>query len=102
MIRKLVFGFSVVALAVVSAATSYRVELFDKATVGGNELKAGEYKVEVKENKAIFSQGKRSVEAPVKVETNSTKYSSTSLKLDQGAIQEIRLGGTTTKLVFGD
>ena len=100
MIKKLLFAFSAVALAVVSAAGSYRVSIFNKTSIGGSQLNPGDYKVEVKENKAIFLQGKKSFEAPVEVQTSQEKFGATSVKYVNGAIQEIRLGGTNTKLVF--
>ncbi len=50
--------------------------------------------------------GKQSVEVPVKVENGSDKYKSTSVRYNNSngtmKIQEIHLGGTTTKLVFAD
>lgn len=102
--KKMMFGFAVMALAVASAADSYRVTLFQPSVVNGKELKAGEYKVTVQDNKATISQGKNSIEAPVKVEATDAKFSSTSVRYTNGDgkynVQEIRLGNTRTKLVF--
>ena len=95
--------FLTVAMMVASAA-SYNVTFFQPSTVAGKELKAGEYKVTVDGDKAIISMGKQKVEAPVKVETADSKFSSTSVRYTTEAgkmkVQEIRLGGTNQKVVF--
>jgi hypothetical protein len=101
--QKLILGFAVAALAVASAET-YRVTLFQPTVVQGTELKAGDYRVDVKDAKVVIAAGKQSVEAPVKVENGDQKFGSTSVRYatENGkyAIQEIRLGGTKTKLIF--
>lgn len=100
---KLVTLFLTVALMVASAA-SYNVTLFQPSVVGGKELKAGDYKVTIDGDKAIISMGKQKVEAPAKIETADSKFSSTSVRYtSEGGkmkIQEIRLGGTNQKLIF--
>ena len=57
-------------------------------------------------SKAVIRVGKTAAEAPVKVETACPKFRSTVMRLsDRGGkmyIAEIRLGGTTTKLVFSE
>lgn len=102
--KKVLLTFATLALAVASAGSSYKVTLFQPSLVGGQELKPGDYKIEVKDNKAIITRGKQSVEANVKVETASDKFSSNSVRYLNGdgkyRVQEIRLGGTNTKLVF--
>ncbi len=88
--KKLVAGFALIsALAIASAANSYTT------------FKPGDCKVEVKDNHVVLKQGKTSAEATVKVESAKNKFQSTSVGYADGNhIQEIRLGGTTTKLVF--
>lgn len=102
--KKLAFSFAIMALAVASAADSYRITLFQASTIAGKELRPGEYKLTVKDNKATISQGKESVEAPVKVETSGTRFSTTSVRYLNGdgksKVQEIRVGNTRTKLIF--
>ena len=100
--KKFMFAFATVAIAVASAASSYRVTLFQPSKFGGSELKAGEYKIELKDNnKAVVKTGKQVLEADVKVETANEKFSSTTVRyMEGGKIQEIRLGGTNTRLVF--
>jgi hypothetical protein len=102
--KKLFLSFATAALVVASAASSHTFRVYRPATVGGSELKVGEYKIDVKDNIAVIRQGRTSVEAPVKVETVPEKIASTSIRYETAdgklRIQEIRLGGTTTKLVF--
>jgi hypothetical protein len=104
MIKKLTFSLPVFALAIASAASTYKVTLFQPSIVNGTELKPGDYKIELKDNTAVISKGKQSVEAPVKTETGESKFSSTSVRYHNGdgkyRLQEIRIGGTNTKLVF--
>ena len=103
MLKKFVLAFAVLALAVASAAT-YRVTLFQPSVVKGNELKAGDYRLNVQNDKVTIVKGTQSVEVPVKIENVEQKYDSTAVRYsDQGGkltISEIRLGGTKTKLVF--
>jgi hypothetical protein len=105
MTRKLLLSFATFALAVASAASSHKITLFQPSLVNGTELKPGDYKVTVQDNnKVVISSGKTSVEANIKTETADSKYSSTTVRYRNGdgkyRLQEIRLGGTTTKLVF--
>jgi hypothetical protein len=104
MTNKILLSFATLALAAASAASSYRVTLFQPSIVAGQELKPGDYKVTVKDNKATIASGKHSVEASVKTETAENKFSSTTVRYSNGdgkyRVQEIRLGGTNTRLVF--
>jgi hypothetical protein len=68
--------------------------------VNGQTFKAGDYKLHYSDNKATIQQGKKVTEVPVKVETSGDKYSATSVRLNGTQVEEIRLGGTNTKLVF--
>ena len=85
------------------SAASYRVSLHQDAMVDGKQVKAGDYKIEVKDNNtAVLSQGKKTVEVSVKTETADSKFASTQVQYTGGNnLQEIRVGGTTTKLIFG-
>lgn len=104
MTKKLILAFLLLALAVASAKT-YSVTLFGPAVVAGTELKAGEYKLTLSDgNKVVMTNGKASVESVVKVEESETKYSSTSIRVNneggKARVQQIRLGGTKLRLVF--
>lgn len=105
MTKRLLLVLALVACAsAVAAAKSYYVTLFQPTVVGSTELKPGDYKVEVQENKAVIRNGKHRVEANVKVETAPERFNSTSVRYQNGdgkyRLLEIRLGGTNTKLVF--
>jgi hypothetical protein len=83
------------------AANNYKVDFYQATVMNGTTFKPGECKLELKDNQVILKQGKTTAEAAVKVENGPNKYFSTSVAYtDGGRIQEIRLGGTTTKLVF--
>jgi hypothetical protein len=99
-VKKSILAFATLALAVASAASSYSVTFFQPVVVNGQTLKAGDYKVHYSDNKATIQQGKKVTEVPVKVETNGDRYSATSVRLNGAQVEEIRLGGTNTKLVF--
>ena len=47
------------------------------------------------------NDGGKSVSVPVKVEQNDKKYDATSVDTNSDAIKEIHLGGSATKLTFG-
>ncbi len=101
--KRFAFVFVVLALAVASAKT-YSVTLFQPSIVGGTELQPGDYKVDVQDTKVVIKSGKTSVESAVKIETGDQKFNATSVRYSNGdgkyRVQEIRLGGTNTKLVF--
>ena len=100
MVKGLTLGFATLALAAASAATSYKVTFYEPVMVNGTTLKAGEYRVEVDNDKAIIKRGKAVAESPVKVESNDAKFPSTTVRLAGTQVEEIRVGGTRTKLVF--
>lgn len=106
MVKKLLFGFSTLALLVASAANNYKFTLYGPTLIGSTELKAGEYKIEVNDNKAVVKHGGTVAEANVKVETADQKYDQTAIRCvdkdGKNHLQEIHVGGTRTKLVFSD
>lgn len=105
MIKKMVFGFSVLALAAAGAAETYNVKLLQTTTLHGTKLEAGEYRIRIEGDKALFEHGKVKVESPVTVEREPKKFESTIFKYDNSGgamhLSEIRMAGTHTKLVFG-
>src|ERR1700685_2130636 len=98
MIKNVLLGFATVALAVASAASGYSVTFYQPVTVNGTELKAGDYKLELKDNSmAVIKQGKVMTEAPVKIEKESEKFSRSSVRINGNQVEEIRLGGTSMR-----
>ena len=86
------------------AASSYHLTLYKATTINGTQLKAGDVKLELQGDKVVIKQGKTSVESNVTVQNGSNKFDASSVGYvgdsANNQIQEIRLGGTSTKLVF--
>ena len=103
MYRKLILALAAAGLAM-AAAKPYKMNLYQPAMLGSTELKAGEYQVQIVDQKAVVRSGKTESEAPVKVENGDSKYHTTTVRFTnidgKLHIQEIRVGGTATKLVF--
>ena len=101
---RFVLAFAFLGLALASDK-SYTVKITEPATVNGTQIQPGTYKVAVANDKAILRLGKEQSEVPFKVETNAHKYDATSVKYakENGTLhlQEIHIGGSTTKLVLG-
>lgn len=101
MLKRFVLAFAILGLAVASAE-SYRVTLSQPSTVKGQQLKAGDYRLNVENSKLTIGNGKESVQVPVKVQTGETKFDSTAVRYtgtgDKVSIKEIRIGGTKTTL----
>jgi len=103
MIRKLIMLFAVAAIGV-AAAETYKVTLFQPSVVQGQELKPGQYKLDLKDTNLVIANGKTSVETKVQVEKCDEKFQTTTIRFATAdgkyAIREIRLGGTKTKLIL--
>ena len=104
MIKQILISFAFVALSVASAAT-FKVSFVEPSMVKGKELKAGDYQLNVKDNSVVIvKNNKQQVEVPAKIENTNQKYSRTRVLYNENkgkfTIQEIELGGTTTKLTF--
>jgi hypothetical protein len=100
--KKIVFIFATLALAAASAAEKHTLQLFTPAVIGGQELKAGEYRMELNNNKLTIKDGKRVIEADVKVENEAKKFQSSAVRYTADKqVTEIRIGGTTTKVLLG-
>jgi phage baseplate assembly protein gpV len=92
------------AISAAYAASSYNVVLYKATSINGTQLKPGDVKVEVAGDKVIIKQGKTTVESPVTVENGAQKFYSNSVSYsgsNPDQVQEIRLAGTSTKLLFG-
>jgi hypothetical protein len=99
-LTKMLICASTLALGIASAASGYKVNLPNKMWVGSTELKAGDYRVEVTGNKAVFKMGKETIEVPATLQTSSSKFAETELDATQDKLKEIHVGGTTSKIVF--
>ena len=92
------------AMGTFAQAATYHITLLKPSFVAGQELKPGDYKVEVDNDKLVISHGKTSVETKVKTEAAEKKYDSTTVRYvvegEKYKVQEIGIGGTKTKLVI--
>jgi hypothetical protein len=103
MTKKMLFGFSTLAVATALAASSHRVTLYSDSSLAGKELKAGDYKLEINDTSVVLKHGKEIAEAAAKVEEADQKFSTTKIRYnDRHEIQEIYVGGTNKKVVLTD
>jgi hypothetical protein len=102
--KKVLAVMFVIGISAAYAASSYHVTLYKATTINGTQLKPGDVKLELQGDKVVIKQGKTSVESNVTVQNGSTKFADTSVgyvgESTNNEVQEIRLGGTSTKLVF--
>ena len=94
-----------VAATAIAAAATYKVSLPVDVTIDGQQLKAGEYRIDVDQDTATLQKGKVKVATKVRTETVDKKIDGTTVryvKADgmQYNVSEIRIGGTKTKLIF--
>jgi len=97
---KVLFTLSAFALGIASAASSYSVKLYDPMYVGATQLKAGDYMVEMKGDKAVFKSGKTVIEVPATMASSDQKYKFTSFVAVDSKLHEIDFGGTKSKILF--
>ena len=90
-------------------AKNYEVTLSGKTTkVGSLQLKPGQYTLKVQGDKAIFTlvDDAKSFTTSVKVEATDKKFDSTrvdaSKEGDIDVVKDIELGGSKTRLQFGE
>ncbi len=97
---------TLLAMGTILQAATYHITLLKPSLVAGKELKPGDYKIQVDNDKAIISHGKTIVEAKVKTEASDKKFDSTTVRYeidgDKYKVQEIGIGGTRTKLVLSE
>jgi hypothetical protein len=91
------------SLTVSAAAKRHTIKFFGPTDVNGVELKPGEYDVALEGGTAVFYRGRKEVaKAPAHEEQNAKKYDISTIvyRADQRVLNEIRIGGSTTKLVL--
>ncbi|HEX8985433.1 MAG TPA: hypothetical protein VF767_08380 [Bryobacteraceae bacterium] len=103
MVKRIALLFCCAVLAFASTKT-YKVTLFQPTVLSGTELQPGNYRLNVENDKVVITDGKQSVESAVKIEQSPAKFGTTTVRYaaDEGKnrVQEIRLGGTTMRLLF--
>jgi hypothetical protein len=98
--------FALASLAFAGGKT-YNVTLSKPAKVGSLQLVPGTYQLKVDGSNAVFTDAKRhSFSTAVKVENGTKKFEYTAVdSSDSGnseLIHSITLGGSTTKVEFGE
>jgi hypothetical protein len=92
----------------IASAKSYDIILTAPAKAGNMELKPGEYKLKVEGSQAVFTdvETSKTFTAPVKIDNGGKKFNTTAVETTKGGdmdnIQAIDLGGSNTKLQFGE
>jgi len=102
----LLVGFVSACSLALAGTKSYNVVFDQQAVVGTLQLAPGEYRLKVENGTATFTDVRtsKSVTAPAKVETVTTKFAHTAVdafregKTDR--VAAIQLGGSTTKVEF--
>jgi hypothetical protein len=96
----ILFCLSTLALGIASAGAPYDITLLDTFSVGKAELKAGDYKVEMQGDKAVFTIGKKTVAIPATLGKSEQPFASTVFVSQRSKLKEIDLGGTQDKILF--
>jgi hypothetical protein len=87
-------------MVAIAASNSYHVQIYQDSVIGGKSVKAGEYKIEMQNSKAILTQGKQTIEVPAHLESAGKKFGSTEMDYRDKTLHEIRVGGSKTKIIF--
>ena len=99
--KTLLAGFLVLAGTVFAASNTFKVDIFQDSVVDGKALKAGSYKIMMENGNAVIKQGNQTIEVPAREETEPNKVASTELLYkDNKNLEQIRVGGTHTRIVF--
>jgi hypothetical protein len=97
----LLLSFLVLGATAFAASKPFHISILQDSVIEGKTVKAGDYKVSVENGNAIFKQGKQTFEVPAKEVSDPNKVQNTELTYkDNTDLQEIRIGGTNTKIVF--
>lgn len=103
--KKIILTFAIAGLSLASAK-SYDLTLYNPVNIGASTIKSGMYKLEVKGDRLLLKDGKKTDEFPVQVQNDSQKFDNTTLTVSSAngtaQIQEIHLRGTHVKLVFNN
>jgi hypothetical protein len=85
---------------------SYEITLANATKAGNVQLKAGQYRLKVEGDKAVFTDmdTDKQFSVPVKVENAAKKFDETRLDTNSDGktdtIKDIQLGGSTTQIDF--
>jgi hypothetical protein len=107
---KKLFTVGILALCslTMAIAKNYELTLSGKTKVGSLQLKPGQYTLKVQGDKAIFTllDDAKTFTTTVKVEATDKKFDNTrvdaSKQGDIDVVKDIELGGSKTRLQFGE
>jgi hypothetical protein len=95
-------------MVAIGSAKTWDISVHSPTKAGGTVLPAGDYRIKLDNNQAIFTQagsGKQ-YSVPVKVQQAEHKYDATAVDTvkngDTEVVQHIDLAGTTDELQFGE
>ena len=105
--KRLSLMLALLTLVFALVASAHTIAFTESTMVAGQILKAGEYKVDVEGTRVTIHNGsdkielvaKQILDAPKKFERSQVLVNSTDGK---NTLEEIRIGGSTTRLIFGD
>jgi hypothetical protein len=105
--KTLMIGVFALASFAFAGGKTYNVTLSKPAKVGSLQLVAGNYELKVDGSNAVFTDAKRhTFSTAIKVENGSKKFEYTAVdSTETGAtelVHSITLGGSATKIEFGD
>ncbi len=84
-----------------NGAVKTSITLSSPVTIGGKQLKAGQYSVIADESSVTFKvDGKVVAEAPAQWQDSSSKFESSGVVLEGNDIREIRFGGKSRYVVI--
>jgi hypothetical protein len=99
--KTLLASFVLAAGTAFAASNTFKVDIFQDSMVDGKTIKAGNYKITVENGNAVIKQGSQTIEVPAREENEQTRVASTELLYKDGTkLQQIRVGGTHTRIVF--
>jgi hypothetical protein len=107
---KKLFTVGILALCslTIAIAKNYELTLSSTTKVGNLELKPGQYTLKVQGDKAIFTfvDNAKQFTTTVKVENTDQKFETTRVDANKNGnvdvVKDIELGGSKTRLQFGE
>ncbi len=95
-----VFALTLAAAALACAGSSYKFSISKTIMVGDTKLAPGEYKIEMVGDKAVLKGSGTKLTVPAVLETSEYKFPVTSVTTSSSVLQEVSVGGTTTRIMI--
>jgi hypothetical protein len=103
--KKLLLSAMLFGVSLLPAKT-FTLTLHEPSILSGTELKPGNYKAELTEDKLVVSGGKKTVEADVKVKNEEKKFNATTVRYQNGdgkyRVRQILVGGTNLRVIVSN